>query len=151
MEESQVKRFVLRFTRFANHKAHQFWCAFLVVGICAFLTKFVYKLWSAFAECDLRKFTEYIFTDSKKSKGKLAIFESLGYNKNDSNILKEEYEKQALNEYLSGNYTLKDLDKNGQRLAIAISLKGKRFFTGWMIEPEGKIRATTPFGGWVND
>jgi hypothetical protein len=106
---------------------------------------------SAFAECDLRKFTEYIFTDSKKSKGKLAIFESLGYNKNDSNILKEEYEKQALNEYLSGNYTLKDLDKNGQRLAIAISLKGKRFFTGWMIEPEGKIRATTPFGGWVND
>jgi hypothetical protein len=20
-----------------------------------------------------------------------------------------------------------------------------------MIEPEGKIRATTPFGGWVND
>lgn len=69
----------------------------------------------------------------KKSKGKLANFESLGYNKNDSNILKEEYEKQALDEYLSGNYTLKDLDKNGQRLAIAISLKGKRFFTGWMI------------------
>ena len=65
--------------------------------------------------------------------------------------MKEEYEKQALNEYLSGNYTLKDLDKNGQRLAIAISLKGKRFFTGWMIEPEGKICATTPFGGWVND
>ena len=91
------------------------------------LTKFACKFWSAFAECDLRKFTEYIFTDSKKSKGKLAIFESLGYNKNDSNILKEEYEKQALNEYLSGNYTLKDLDKNGQRLAIAISLKGKRF------------------------
>ena len=109
------------------------------------------KFWSAFAECDLRKFTEYIFTDSKKSKGKLAIFESLGYNKNDSNILKEEYEKQALNEYWSGNYTLKDLDKNGQRLAIIVSLKGKKVFTGWMIEPEGKIRATTPFGGWVND
>lgn len=50
---------------------------------------------STSAECDLRKFTEYIFTDSKKAKGKLEIFEPLGCNKNDLNILKEEYEKQA--------------------------------------------------------
>ena len=99
----------------------------------------------------MRKFTEYVFTDNTKSKGKLAIFESLGYNKNDSKRLKTEYEKQALEEYLNGNYILKDLDKNGQRLAIAISLDGKKLYTGWMVEPEGKIRNTTPFGGWVNE
>ena len=38
---------------------------------------------------------------------------------------------------------------NGQRLAIPVTLFGKSFYTGWMLEPEGKIRNTTPFGGWV--
>ena len=105
---------------------------------------------SAVAECDSRKFTEYVFTDDTKSKDKLAIFESLGFDRKDSIRLKYEYEKQALKEYLNGDYILKDLDENGQRLAIVISLNGKRFYTGWMVEPEGKIRNTTPFGGWVN-
>ena len=48
-----------------------------------------------------------------------------------------------------GKYLLKNLDSNGQRLAIPITLSGKTFYTGWMLEPEGKIRNTTPFGGWV--
>ena len=51
--------------------------------------------------------------------------------------------------YLVGNYLLKNLDSNGQRLAIPVILAGKTFYTGWMLEPEGKIRNTTPFGGWV--
>ena len=50
---------------------------------------------------------------------------------------------------LLGNYLLKDLDANGQRLAIPITLAGKSFYTGWMLEPKGKIRNITPFGGWV--
>ena len=38
---------------------------------------------------------------------------------------------------------------NGQRLAIPVAIKGKKFYTGWIVEPEGKISNTTPFGGWV--
>ena len=48
-----------------------------------------------------------------------------------------------------GNYLLKNFDSNGQRLAIPVILAGKTFYTGWMLEPEGKIRNTTPFGGWI--
>ena len=84
-----------------------------------------------------------------KSKGKKAIFESLGFTDEDSKTLKYELEKQSLSNYLVANYLLKNLDSNGQRLAIPITLSGKTFYTGWMLEPEGKIRNTTPFGGWV--
>ena len=38
---------------------------------------------------------------------------------------------------------------NGQRLAIPVAIKRKKFYTGWIVEPEGKISNTTPFGGWV--
>ena len=84
-----------------------------------------------------------------KSKGKKSIFESLGFSSKDSKKLKFEMEKQSLNNYLLGNYLLKNLDNNGQRLAIPITLSKKAFYTGWILEPEGKIRNTTPFGGWV--
>jgi hypothetical protein len=30
------------------YREHQFWCAFLVVGVCAILTKFACKFWSPF-------------------------------------------------------------------------------------------------------
>ena len=29
------------------------------------------------------------------------------------------------------------------------SLSGTIFYSGWMLYPEGKIKNTTPFGGWV--
>lgn len=104
---------------------------------------------TAKADCPIEKFTNYVFTDDVKSKGKKAIFESLGFTDKDSQMLKFEIEKQSLANYLIGNYLLKNLDSNGQRLAIPITLSGKMFYTGWMLEPEGKIRNTTPFGGWV--
>lgn len=72
-----------------------------------------------------------------KSKEKRAIFESLGFTDKDSQKLKLEFEKQSLANYLIGNYLLKNLDSNGQRLAIPITLAGKTFYTGWMLEPEG--------------
>ena len=102
----------------------------------------------ASAECNIDKFLNYIFTDDVKSKGKKKIFENLGYTADDAYILSKEYEKQALENYLSGNYILKSLDLYGQRLAIVIQLNNRSFYTGWMLEPEGKIRNTTPFGGW---
>ena len=104
---------------------------------------------NAKADCPIEKFTNYIFTDDEKSKGKKSIFESLGFTSKDSRLLKSETEKQGLTNYLLGNYLLKNLDSNGQRLAIPITLSGKTFYTGWLLEPEGKIRNTTPFGGWA--
>ena len=101
------------------------------------------------AYCPLEKFTKYVFADKDKSNGKKTLFEALGFGVEDSLNLKLEYEKQSLNNYLIGNYLLKDLDSNGQRLAIPITLSGKTFYSGWILEPEGIIRNTTPFGGWI--
>ena len=101
------------------------------------------------AYCDIRKFTEYVF--SNQSKGKNQIFYNLGFSKQDSQHLQTEYCKQALKNYLNGNYLLKNLDMHGQRIAIPITLKGKTFYSGWMICPEGKIQNITPFGGKINE
>ncbi|MBE7082535.1 MAG: hypothetical protein E7378_02505 [Clostridiales bacterium] len=100
------------------------------------------------AICDITKFTEYIF-DENRSKGKNKIFNELGFTKDDSLFLQQEFCKQALKQYLLGNYKLKNLDKRGQRLAIPINLNNKTFYSGWILYPEGLIRNTTPFGGWV--
>lgn len=103
----------------------------------------------ATAECDIRKFTEYVFKDSDISKGKNELFFKFGYDINDSLYLQYEFCKQALNQYLSGNYVLKNLDRMGQRLAIPIRLNTTFFYSGWLLCPEGKIKNTTPFGGWI--
>lgn len=97
-------------------------------------------------ECDIRKFTDYIFAEDSAKKN---IFESWGYNKNNSSELKNEMESQAKKQYSIGNYVLKDLDKYGQRIAIEINLKENIFYSGWLVCPEGKLKNTTPFGGWV--
>lgn len=104
---------------------------------------------NAEANCDIRKFTEYIFKSSESSKGKNKIFYDLGFDLKDSVYLQNEFCYQALNQYLSGNYILKNLDIRGQRLAIPINLSGVVFYSGWLLCPEGKIKNTTPFGGWV--
>lgn len=100
------------------------------------------------AECDIRKFTEYVFKDDIQSKGKVKIFIELGYTLDDSAYLQQEYCKQAREQYLNGNYMLKNLDMRGQRLSIPITLKNKTFNSGWMMYPEGELKNTTPFGGW---
>ncbi len=102
---------------------------------------------NAKAECDIQKFTNYVFKND--SNGKKQIFLNLGYNINDSFFLQQEYCKQALNNYLSGNYKLKTLNSRGQRLAIPITLNLLSFYSGWLLCPEGLIRNTTPFGGWI--
>lgn len=101
------------------------------------------------SECNIKKFTDYIFLNTKESKGKNKIFFDLGFKINDSEYLKNEFCRQGLDGYLKGDYVLKMLDRRGQRLAIPISLNGKRFYSGWMLYPEGKIKNTTPFGGWI--
>lgn len=59
------------------------------------------------AECDIRKFTEYIFKDDETSKGKKELFESLGFDKDDAAYLQLEFCRQAEEQYLHGNYILK--------------------------------------------
>ncbi|MGN1222847.1 MAG: hypothetical protein ACI4T1_01805 [Christensenellales bacterium] len=106
-------------------------------------------IYSAIAECDIKKFTEYVFKNVKDSKGKNKIFYDLGFDINDSEYLQNEYCKQALKQYLLGNYIRKNLDRRGLRLAIPTTLSGITFYSGWMLYPEGKIKNTTPFGGWI--
>ncbi len=102
----------------------------------------------SFAECSVNKFYKYIFGEG--SNGKKDLFEKWGYSIDDTNRLVEEYCKQAKENYLQGNYKLKKLDEFGQRLAIPITLdNGKRFYSGWMIYPEGELQNTTPFGGRI--
>ncbi len=81
------------------------------------------------------------------------MFESWGYTIADSAQLQKEIEDQALEKYISGNYTLGKLNKYGQRITIPIELNRKNgadivsFQTGWTILPNGIIKLNTPYGG----
>lgn len=106
----------------------------------------------AVANCTLSKFTEYIFKPDN-SKGKTELFESWGYTIEDSENLKCEFEKQAKEKYLKGDYSLQLLNKYGQRITIAIELKtankNVKIKTGWMVHPLGLITCATPFSGEI--
>ena len=71
----------------------------------------------------------------------------------DSDWLKEEIEKQALEKYVSGDYMLGKLNQDGQRISIRVEIPRKdksetvSFVTGWMAYPNGHIQLTTPYGG----
>ena len=47
------------------------------------------------AECDIKKFSDYIFSDKYAWNGKRDLFKILGFNKDNFEYLKYEYEKQA--------------------------------------------------------
>jgi len=109
---------------------------------------------NASAYSDYSKFDPYLFDPNNFYKhGKNQAFESWGYSISDSLWLKSEMEKQALEKYLSGNYELGKLDKNGQRINIRIEIPRKRgsgtvsFISGWMAYPNGRLKLTTPYGG----
>ena len=79
------------------------------------------------AQCDIKKFTEYIFAEKHKNNGKFKIFhDDLGYTIEDLYFLQQEYCRQASKLYLNGKYTLQNLDNRGQRITIIISLKDKK-------------------------
>lgn len=100
------------------------------------------------SNCDIRKFTEYIFSEKYKDNGKLKLFGLLGFLKEDSQYLKKEYENQAKEQYLKGNYVLGKLNRYGQRITIAIHLhNGIELKSGWLVHPSGGITCTTPLGG----
>lgn len=106
------------------------------------------------ANCDLRKFKEYAFIHSEHS-DKKELFESLGYDIIDSQQVLEEYCRQAQEKYANGEFILHKLDAYGQRINIKITLQRKNgngnvsFETGWMVYPDGEIKLTTVFAGWI--
>ncbi len=104
------------------------------------------------SECDIRKFSGYIF-HPENNKGKKALFEDWGYTITDSEMLQKVFENQALEKYIQGQYELGKLNEQGQRIHIQIDLERKNrdgivtFISGWMVYPNGKIRLITPYGG----
>ena len=100
------------------------------------------------------KFDPYLFDPENAYKhGKQKMFESWGYSVDDSQWLQKEFERQALDKYVSGEYQLGVLDKFGQRIHIRIEIPRKNstekvsFYTGWMVHPGGQIKLNTPYGG----
>lgn len=100
------------------------------------------------------KFDPYLFDPENAYKhGKQKMFESWGYSVDDSQWLQKEFERQALDKYVSAEYTLGKLNKDGQRISIRVEILRKdkqgtvSFVTGWMVYPNGHIQMTTPYGG----
>ena len=94
----------------------------------------------------------YIFGEKYTSNGKINLFKELGFAKEDSEYLKDEFDRQARECYLNGDYELGRLNEHGQRINITIKLKSKTresvsLVTGWMVRPLGKITCNTPLGG----
>lgn len=62
-------------------------------------------------------------------------------------------EWQAREKYISGEYKLGRLDIFGQRINIQIEIPRKdtgeivTFTSGWMVEPHGKLKLNTHYGG----
>ncbi len=108
---------------------------------------------TAFASCDIRKFTEYIFNEAKKD-GKMAIFENMGFNFYDSQYLQQLFLTQALEKYCNGDYKYKGVGKYFARIEIVIDIPTatgttKSVKTGWSLQADGKIILATPFSGWA--
>ena len=99
-------------------------------------------------KCDLKKFTDYIFSDKYAWNGKRDLFKRLGFSVDDSLYLKKEYESQAVKNYCNGEYRLGKLDMQGQRINIDIKFvkDGKDIVlsSGWMVSPKGEITNNTP-------
>ena len=107
----------------------------------------------ATAESVYSKFDPYLFDpNGVYGHKKDVLFRLWGYTVEDSRWLKEEMERQGLEKYISGEYTLNKLDYNGQRINIVIKIPRKdngeevSFISGWMVMPNGKIRLATPYG-----
>lgn len=106
------------------------------------------------ATCPIEKFTEYVFSNNEKylSNGKIHLFKALGFDISDSEYLKKEFDLQAKQKYLNGDYEIGKLDRYGQRINITVIVNSNKkknieLVTDRMIHPLGKITCNTPLGG----
>ena len=109
---------------------------------------------TAKATVDVRKFTDYVFSD-KYNDGKKELFETLGYTIKDSSYLQQLFITQALQKYCNGEYIFKGTNNYSVRLEIIIDIntpqKGLLHIkTGWVLLPNGEIKLSTPFTGFFN-
>ena len=111
-------------------------------------------LMNASTYSDYRKFDPYLFnTNGFQTHNKEKLFIEWGYTVEDARWLQAEIERQAREQYITGDYTLGKLNWNGQRISIRVTIPRKdgtgdvSFITGLMVEPNGKLRLTTPYGG----
>ncbi len=110
-------------------------------------------MYDCIADSSYSKYDPYLFdTEGKYGHGKGKMFNSWGYTVEDIPYLKQEFEKQALQKYINGEYILNKLDHNGQRINVRIEIPRKvgsgtvSFITGWMVYPNGRIQLATPYG-----
>ncbi len=107
---------------------------------------------TAKATCDIRKFTEYVFHETK-NKGKKALFESWGYTVDDSEYLQNLFTSQAIQKYCNGDYIYKGTNDYSVRIEIVIDISTKdgrtlRIKSGWSLRSKGQINLATPFSGY---
>ena len=108
----------------------------------------------AVSKSQYSKFDPYLFnTTGLYTHTKEKLFAQWGYTVDDAKWLQAEMERQALEKYLAGDYTLGKLNKDGQRISIRIEIPRKTgegtvsFISGWMVYPNGHVQLTTPYGG----
>lgn len=109
---------------------------------------------TAKANVDIRKFTEYVFSD-KYDDGKKTLFENWGYNIDDSAYLQQLFVSQAEQKYCGGDYLFKGTGQYYANIQITIELptnsgKTQKIKTGWTVYPNGIIKLSTPFTGFVS-
>ena len=133
----------------APHNPHHPYCHCILDPIA-----YTKVLESAVAKSQYSKFDPYLFnTTGIYTHTKEKLFAQWGYTVEDAKWLQSEMERQALEKYLSGDYSLGKLNKDGQRLTIRIEISRKigegvvSFDSGWMVYPNGLIQLTTPYGG----
>lgn len=109
---------------------------------------------NASAYSDYSKFDPYLFnTTGLYFHNKEKLFNEWGYTVDDAKWLQAEMERQAREKYTSGEYELGKLNVFGQRINIVIEIPRKdkegtvTFLSGWMVEPGGKLKLNTPYGG----
>ena len=115
---------------------------------------YAFVLANAAAHSDYSKFDPYLFnTTGTYTHNKEKLFNEWGYSVDDAYWLQAEFERQAQEKYLSGNYVLGKLNRFGQRIDIEIEVPRRdkvgtvTFVSGWMVEPNGKLKLNTPYGG----
>ena len=96
----------------------------------------------------MEKLTGYLFVNESKS----AMMRSIGFYPQNAETLYEIISENVKKEFLSNRYTLKKLDKYGQKAQVDYLIQGLNDHTGQIfschtgctIWPNGKIKVTTP-------
>ena len=110
----------------------------------------------ATASVPTAKFSDYIFKPGQTN-GKNAVFEGLGYTRENSEQLAELWQTQGRAAFQEGKYALGTHDQYGQRITIEIEVRGigvhadkvAYMKSGWMILEDGNIKLNTPFSGFT--